>query len=98
MFIPGEILATLAEAFCTHDASCTRAPYLVLLNPGNYELLGWDELHGLPVLPDDRVEPMHCRLVCGTEGWAGWHNGQQVVWIEGTAFVWCELEESEEAA
>jgi hypothetical protein len=36
----------------------------ILLNPGNHELFGWDELWGVPVLPDDRVAPQRFRIDC----------------------------------
>ena len=40
------------------------APRAILLNPGNYELFGWEELWGVPVLPDDRIAPKRFRIDC----------------------------------
>ncbi|MEA2266760.1 MAG: hypothetical protein QOE27_2343 [Solirubrobacteraceae bacterium] len=40
------------------------APRAILLNPGNHELFGWDELWGIPVLPDDWVAPKRFRIDC----------------------------------
>ena len=39
-------------------------PRAILLNPGNHELFGWDELWGIPVLPDERVAPKRFRIDC----------------------------------
>src|SRR2546430_5314752 len=36
----------------------------ILLNPVDHELMGWDELWGLPVLPDDRVPTKRVRIDC----------------------------------
>ncbi len=85
--LEGNLLESLRAAWEEHDRTCDRPPYVVLLNQGNYELLEWDEVLGLPVLPDPRVEPMKCRLVCGPEGWAGEFQGRRVVWVDGQAFV-----------
>ncbi|PZR66255.1 MAG: hypothetical protein DLM63_09890 [Solirubrobacterales bacterium] len=39
-------------------------PKAILLNPGNHELFGWDELWGIPVLPDERVAAKRFRIDC----------------------------------
>jgi hypothetical protein len=36
----------------------------ILLNPGNHALFGWDEIRGIPVLPDERVAPKRFRIDC----------------------------------
>lgn len=64
-----------------HAKECSRAPKAILLNPGNHELLGWDEVLGLPVLPDERAEPMRARLVCGA-GRAGYCEAGELIWDE----------------
>lgn len=47
-----------------HAATCPVAPRAVLLNPGNYELFGWDEIMGVPVEPSDQVLPERFRIAC----------------------------------
>lgn len=47
-----------------HASHCPLQPKAILLNPGNHELFGWDELYGIPVLPDDRVQPQRFRIDC----------------------------------
>ncbi|MBJ7348747.1 MAG: hypothetical protein JHC87_09280 [Thermoleophilaceae bacterium] len=39
-------------------------PNKVLLNPGNYELFGWDQIKGVPVEPSDQVPPERFRIDC----------------------------------
>jgi hypothetical protein len=91
--LEGELLEAVRAAFEKHDRDCDQRAYLVLLNPANYELLGWDEVFGLPVLPDDRVEPMRARVVCCapdaacTPHWAGSWEGQRVWWVEERPYV-----------
>jgi hypothetical protein len=61
-----EMLENLRAAHEVHAAECRQTPKAVLFHPGNHQLIGWDEIFGLPVLPDERVEPKRFRLLCGT--------------------------------
>jgi hypothetical protein len=85
--LEGQLLEAVRTAFAEHDRDCQQHAYLILLNPANYELLGWDEVLGLPVLPDTRVEPMTARIVCcaskdaTTPKWAGQWDGDVVWWV-----------------
>lgn len=89
-----QMLMNVRAAFDAHAKECPRKPKSILLNPANHELLGWDELLGLPVLPDKRVEAMRARLVCG-EGRAGYCDDGQVVWDEhGGAYIRDSTEET----
>ena len=47
-----------------HAKTCPLAPKAILLNPGNHDLFGWDELWGIPVLADERVPPKRFRIDC----------------------------------
>jgi hypothetical protein len=62
--LEGEMLAAIRAGLDHHASSCPMTPKGILLNPGNYELFGWDELWGVPVLPDDRVAPKRFRIDC----------------------------------
>lgn len=89
-----QMLMNVRAALESHASECPREPKAILLNPGNYELLGWDEVLGLPVLPDERAKPMHARLVCGT-GRAGYCEEGRVEWDEdGEAYVFIPAEEN----
>jgi len=59
------MLAFIRRGLDHHASTCPLAPRAILLNPGNYELFGWEELWGVPVLPDDRVAPKRFRIDCG---------------------------------
>lgn len=90
-----EMLMKVRAVLESHAKECPREPKAILLNPGNHALLGWDEMLGLPVLPDERAEPMKARLVCGT-GRAGYCAEGRVVWDEdGEAYVFVPSEEIE---
>jgi hypothetical protein len=57
-------LAAIRQALDSHNASCPVPAKAILLNPVDHELMGWDELWGLPVLPDDRVPAKRVRIDC----------------------------------
>ncbi len=65
-----EMLQYLRDAWDDHAASCCAHPKVFLLNPGNFELIGWVEVLGMPVLPDPSVAPKRVKLVRGV-GFAG---------------------------
>ena len=62
--LEAEMLEFIRRGLDHHAKSCPLAPRAILLNPGNYELFGWDELWGIPVLADDRVAPKRFRIDC----------------------------------
>jgi hypothetical protein len=62
--LEAEMLEFIRRGLEHHAQSCPLAPKAILLNPGNHELFGWDELWGIPVLPDERVAPKRFRIDC----------------------------------
>lgn len=62
--LEAEMLAAVRTGLDHHNQSCPMQPKAILLNPGNHELFGWDELWGIPVLPDERVAPKRFRIDC----------------------------------
>ena len=62
--LEAEMLEFIRRGLDHHAQSCPLAPKAILLNPGNHELFGWDELWGIPVLADDRVAPKRFRIDC----------------------------------
>ena len=58
------MLAFIKVGLDHHASTCPLTPKAILLNPANHELFGWDELWGIPVLPDDRVAPKRFRIDC----------------------------------
>lgn len=79
-----ELCERVRAEIAEYSSANPRPPRAIFLNPGNYELLGWEEMLGLPVLPDPRVEPDKAMLLCGEEGWGGEFEGQPVFWHEGS--------------
>jgi hypothetical protein len=57
-------LAAIKAAIDQHDGSCPVPANAILLNPVDHELIGFDELWGLPVLADDRVPVKRVRIQC----------------------------------
>ena len=57
-------LAAIRQALDAHNNSCPVPAKAILLNPVDHELMGWDELWGLPVLADDRVPTKRVRIDC----------------------------------
>lgn len=76
-----EILEGILAAWDEHADECEQPPKAILLNRGNYELIGWDEVLGLPVLPDGRLDPMRFRLLCSVG--RGGFCAQGDVWWDG---------------
>jgi hypothetical protein len=62
--LEAEMLAFIRAGLDQHATRCPLTPRGILLNPANHELFGWDELWGIPVLPDERVAPRHFRIDC----------------------------------
>ena len=64
MSLEAEMLAFIRAGLDHHNQTCPMTPKAILLNPGNHELFGWDELWGIPVLADERVAPKRFRIDC----------------------------------
>ena len=48
MSLEAEMLAHIKAGVDHHNATCPMPARAILLNSGNYELFGWDEVCGLP--------------------------------------------------
>jgi len=57
-------LAAIKAAVDAHNADCPVPANAILLNPIDHELIGFDELFGLPVLADERVPTKRVRIDC----------------------------------
>jgi hypothetical protein len=64
MSLEAEMLAFIRAGVDHHNATCPMPARAILLNSGNYELFGWDELFGLPVEPRDEIPPKRFRIDC----------------------------------
>lgn len=69
MFSAKNLLA-MRRALDHHNANCPVPARAILLNPLDHGLLQWDELWGLPLLPDDRVRVKRFRIDCEGSAWS----------------------------
>ena len=64
MSLEAEMLAFIKAGVEHHNATCPMPARAILLNSGNFDLFGWDELFGLPVEPRDDIPPKRFRIDC----------------------------------
>lgn len=64
MSLDAKMLKNIVAGLAHHDATCPMPARAVLLNPGNFELFGWDEIKGVPVEASDNVAPERFRIDC----------------------------------
>jgi hypothetical protein len=62
-------LAAIRAALDHHNRNCSVEANAILLNPTDHGLLGWDDLWGLPILPDERVPVKRVRIRCDGSAW-----------------------------
>jgi hypothetical protein len=61
-------LEAIARAIDQHNANCPFPASEVRMNPFEAERLGWEEIRGLPVVPDPALGTGRFRIVCSREG------------------------------
>jgi len=61
-------LEAISKAIDQHNATCPWPASEVRMNPYEVERLGWDEIRGLPVVPDPEIGTGRFRIVCSREG------------------------------
>ncbi len=65
-------LEAISEAIDQHNRNCPFPASEVRMNPFEVERLGWEEIRGLPVIPDPEIGTGRFRIVCsGDEDGAG---------------------------
>jgi hypothetical protein len=60
-------LEAISRAIDQHNASCPFPAAEVRMNPFEVERLGWEEIRGLPVVPDPEIGTGRFRIVCSRE-------------------------------
>ncbi len=60
-------LEAISKAIDEHNAGCPFPASEVRMNPFEVERLGWDEIRGLPVVPDPEIGTGRFRIVCSRE-------------------------------
>jgi hypothetical protein len=61
-------LEAISRAIDQHNANCPFPASEVRMNPFEVERLGWEEIRGLPVIPDPELGTGRFRIVCSREG------------------------------
>jgi hypothetical protein len=61
-------LEAISKAIDQHNASCPFPASEVRMNPFEADRLGWDEVRGLPIIPDPELGTGRFRIVCSREG------------------------------
>ena len=60
-------LEAISKAIDQHNSTCPYPAAEVRLNPFEAERLGWEEIRGLPVVPDPAIGTGRFRIVCSRE-------------------------------
>jgi hypothetical protein len=60
-------LEAISKAIDQHNANCPFPAAEVRMNPFEVERLGWDEIRGLPVVPDPAIGTGRFRIVCSRD-------------------------------
>jgi hypothetical protein len=60
-------LEAIAKAIDQHNGNCPFPAAEVRMNPFEVERLGWDEIRGLPIVPDPDIGTGRFRIVCSRD-------------------------------
>jgi hypothetical protein len=61
-------LEAISKAIDQHNANCPFPASEVRMSPFEVERLGWEEIRGLPIVPDPALGTGRFRIVCSQEG------------------------------
>jgi hypothetical protein len=60
-------LEAISKAIDQHNAACAWPAVAIEMNPFEVERLGWEEIRGLPILPNPGMATGSFRVVCARE-------------------------------
>jgi hypothetical protein len=60
-------LEAISKAIDQHNQNCPWPASEVRMNPFEVERLGWDQIRGLPVVPDPEIGTGRFRIVCSRD-------------------------------
>ncbi len=60
-------LEAISKAIDQHNASCPYPAAEVRMNPFEVDRLGWEQIRGLPIVPDDALSTGRFRIVCSRD-------------------------------
>ena len=67
MSAEGKNLEAISLAIDQHNSGCPFPAAEVRMNPFEVERLGWQEIRGLPVVPDPEIGTGRFRIVCARD-------------------------------
>ncbi len=68
MSAEGKNLEAISKAIDQHNSGCPFPASEVRMSPFEVERLGWEEIRGLPIVPDPAIGTGRFRIVCSREG------------------------------
>jgi hypothetical protein len=60
-------LEAISKAIDQHNSGCPFPAAEVRMNPFEVERLGWEEIRGLPIVPDAEIGTGRFRIVCSRD-------------------------------
>ena len=60
-------LEAISKAIDRHNSNCPFPAAEVRMNPFEIERLGWDQIRGLPLVPDPELGTGRFRIVCSRD-------------------------------
>lgn len=60
-------LEAISKAIDQHNSNCPFPAAEVRMNPFEVERLGWEQIRGLPVVPDPAIGTGRFRIVCSRD-------------------------------
>lgn len=60
-------LEAISKAIDQHNSNCPFPAAEVRMNPFEAERLGWEEIRGLPVVPDPEIGTGRFRIICSRD-------------------------------
>ncbi len=60
-------LEAISRAIDQHNSSCPFPAAEVRMNPFEVQRLGWEQIRGLPVVPDGEIGTGRFRIVCSRD-------------------------------
>jgi hypothetical protein len=61
-------LEAISKAIDQHNDNCPYPAAEVRMNPFEIDRLGWEEIRGIPIVPDESLGTGRFRIVCSREG------------------------------
>ena len=61
-------LEAISKAIEQHERTCEYPTLAILMNPYEVERLGWDEIRGIPIRPDQKISTGRFEILCAGDG------------------------------